>query len=104
MLISAQSKSSVANLRVVSGRANRAAPALAAKITAETGRAAKLSEKKPDSEIVEELYLLAYSRKPTGEESSAGAARLARTDTTRRLATEDLLWALINTPEFLFVD
>ena len=80
------------------------APALAAKITAETGRAAKLVEKKTNGEIVEELYLLAYSRKPTADEASAGTARLARTDTTRRLATEDLLWALMNTPEFLFVD
>ncbi len=81
------------------------APTLAAKITAETGRAAKLAAgKSTPAEIVEELYLLAYSRKPTADETSSGAARLVRPDKTRRLATEDLLWALMNTPEFLFVD
>ena len=28
----------------------------------------------------------------------------AEKDTTRRQATEDVLWALLNTPEFVFVD
>ena len=81
------------------------APGLAAKITAETGRAAKLAAgKSTPAEIVEELYLLAYCRKPTTEESTACAARFAKPGATRKLATEDLLWALINTPEFAFGD
>ena len=81
------------------------APGLANKITAETGRAAKLAAgKSTPAEIVEELYLLAYCRKPTAEESAACTARFAKPGATRKLATEDLLWALINTPEFAFGD
>ena len=81
------------------------APGLAAKIIADTGRAAKLSAgKSTPTEIVEELYLLAYCRKPTADESAACVARFAKLGTSRRIATEDLLWALINTPEFAFGD
>ena len=81
------------------------APGLAAKITAENGRAAKLAAgQSTPVEIVEELYLLAYCRKPTAEESAACAARFAKPGATRKIVTEDLLWALINTPEFAFAD
>ena len=81
------------------------APGLAAKITTDTGRAAKLSAgKSTPTEIVEELYLSAYCRKPTADESAACIARFAKPGTGRRIATEDLLWALINTPEFAFGD
>jgi hypothetical protein len=81
------------------------APGLAAKITADGGRAAKLAtgEKTP-SEIVEELYLLTYCRRPTAEEAAACAARFEKPGAKRREATEDLLWALLNTPEFVFRD
>ncbi len=81
------------------------APGLAAKITADTGRAAKLAEgKKTPAEIVEELYLLAYNRRPMVDENATCVARFAKKDATRRTATEDLLWALVNTPEFVFAD
>lgn len=81
------------------------APGLHAKVTSDDGRPAKLaaSDRTP-AEIAEELYLLAYSRRPTDEELHvvdglfAGAADAA----ARREAAEDLLWALINTPEFVF--
>jgi hypothetical protein len=79
------------------------APLLHAKVTGDTGRAAQLaaSSKKP-REIVEELYLLVYNRVPADEDVRA-AVRLYET-TSRRQATEDLLWALLNTPEFVFKD
>lgn len=81
------------------------APGLAAKITAETGRAAKLAASKlTPAEIVEELYLRTYGRKPTDDERATCVARFEKKDTTRRTATEDLLWALVNTPEFVFAD
>lgn len=81
------------------------APGLAMKITAEAGRAAKLAAgKSTPTEIVEELYLLAYCRKPTAEESAKCVARFSKLGATRKLATEDLLWALINSPEFAFGD
>jgi len=81
------------------------APGLAAKITSDKGRAARLAaSKKTPAEIVEELYLLTYCRKPTADERAACVAGFEKKDATRRTATEDLMWALINTPEFVFAD
>ncbi len=81
------------------------APGLAAKITSDKGRAAKLADgKKTPAEIVEELYLLAYNRRPTKEESELCVSKFEKKVSTRRIATEDLMWALVNTPEFVFID
>lgn len=81
------------------------APNLHAKITADDGRAAKLAKgDKTPAEIVEELYLLAYCRPPTAEERSACVARFAAQGAKRREVVEDLMWALLNTPEFLLRD
>ena len=79
------------------------APRLHAKVTSDGGRVAKLaaSEKSPP-QIVEELYLLAYGRRPSEEELQFGTELISEND--RRKAIEDLLWALLNTPEFLFKD
>ena len=82
-------------------------PDIYRKVTADEGRAAQLaaSDKTPE-QIVEEVYLLCYGRLPGSEEREIGkqvfAAAGAATPTTRRQATEDLLWALLNTPEFVF--
>lgn len=79
------------------------APALHAKITNDQGRAAKLAAgDKPPSEIIEELYLAAYARRPTSEERAALLPLYAEEGADRRRTTEDILWALMNTPEFLF--
>jgi hypothetical protein len=81
------------------------APGLAAKITSDKGRAAKLAaSKRTPAEIVEELYLLAYNRRPTTEEAELCVSKFEKPGATRRTAAEDLLWALINTPEFVFID
>ena len=81
------------------------APGLAAKITADKGRAAKLADgKKTPAEIVEELYLLAYNRRPTTEEAELCVSKFEKKGVARRAATEDLMWALVNTPEFVFID
>jgi hypothetical protein len=80
-------------------------PNLHRKVTADSGRAAALakSDKSPAT-IVEELYLLTYCRPPTDTERTAAVRRFERNGTTRRQATEDLMWALMNTPEFVFND
>lgn len=81
------------------------APNLHRKVTADTGRAARLAESdKAPRQIVEELYLAAYSRLPSEAEASTAAGLFERPGMTRRQATEDLLWAMINTPEFVFKD
>jgi len=78
---------------------------LAAKITSDKGRAAQLAASKhPPAEIVDELYLLVYARYPTAAEKKIGESVFRKEGTTRRQATEDLLWALLNTPEFVFTD
>ena len=79
-------------------------PALHKKVTSDAGRAAKIaaSDKTP-LQIIEELYLLIYNRLPTLEEQTAVAAVFEH-NTNRRHATEDLMWALMNTPEFIFKD
>ncbi|HVX15552.1 MAG TPA: DUF1549 and DUF1553 domain-containing protein [Pirellulales bacterium] len=80
------------------------APNLHNKVTSDNGRAARLaaSDRSVD-QVVAELYLLVYSRLPTSEEREIGNAWFASAN-NRRQATEDLLWALLNTPEFLFKD
>jgi hypothetical protein len=47
---------------------------------------------------------LAYSRLPDDEERNIGRQLFAEKETSRRQATEDLMWALLNTPEFIFKD
>jgi len=80
-------------------------PGLHKKVTAEKGRVAELaaSDKTPAA-IVEELYLLTYSRFPTEEESQIGQSVFVQPNITKKQAIEDLLWALLNTPEFVFKD
>ena len=81
------------------------APALHRKVTSDGSRAAQLavSEKSVD-EIVAEVYLCVYGRLPDEAEREIGQRLFAEKDMTRRQATEDLMWALLNTPEFIFKD
>ncbi|QGJ71286.1 Bacterial Ig-like domain (Group 2) [Planctomycetales bacterium 10988] len=67
------------------------------------GRAASLSREGdlPLEERVDELYLAAFSRAATDEELEIALRYLEQKDTSRS-AFEDLVWALINTKEFLF--
>ncbi len=72
------------------------------KLTANDGRAARLAaDQRPLAERVRELYLVAFSREPTAEELAIAQAYLDKTGDARR-AFEDIVWALINTKEFLF--
>ncbi|MEO6810463.1 MAG: DUF1549 and DUF1553 domain-containing protein [Isosphaeraceae bacterium] len=80
-------------------------PNLHSKITSDQGRAARLakSDQTPTA-IVEEIYLRIYNRLPTAEERAIGAELFEGPDANRRRAVEDLMWALMNTPEFVFKD
>ncbi len=59
------------------------------------------SERTPD-EIVTEAYLTCYSRRPTHEERNIATASFSAEGATKRTATEDLFWALMNSAEFVF--
>jgi hypothetical protein len=72
------------------------------KLNEGTGRIAVLAEaKKPDAEVLEELYLAAFSRLPTARERKEWLAYFARAG-SRKQALQDLGWVLINSKEFLF--
>jgi hypothetical protein len=78
-------------------------PKLHAKVTSDEGRAAALAAStRTPVQVVEELYLLVYCRQPSDEERKNALRRFD--GVARRQATEDLLWALVNTPEFVFKD
>ena len=75
------------------------------KVTDNNGWAAQLAgSKRTPEEIVQQLYLAIYSRAPDSEERVIGRGLFQKKGTTRRQAVEDLMWALINTPEFVFKD
>jgi hypothetical protein len=79
------------------------APSLHRRLTDDASRVARLaSSSQSPEQIVEELYLATYSRLPTNEELLATAEIIRGASTERRQAIEDLLWALLNTPEFIF--
>jgi hypothetical protein len=76
---------------------------LQSKIANADGRAKQLAESKlSEREIIEELYLRAFSRMPTENELRTGAKAFTVEGATRKTAVEDVMWALINSAEFVF--
>ena len=53
-------------------------------------------------EIVNELYLMLYSRWPTEEEKAIAVKAIKYNKNNLQKGVEDLMWALINTVEFVF--
>ena len=81
--------------------------ALHEKVVADKGRAAELAAGElPAEKIIEDLYLATYNRLPDEQEQSLARQLFGGDDdkAARRRAAEDLMWALINTPEFVFKD
>ncbi len=76
-----------------------------ARITHESGRAARLAASEMSSgAIVDELYLAGFSRFPSEEERALGVAAIRSAGENRRQAIEDLMWALMNSAEFYIQD
>jgi hypothetical protein len=72
------------------------------KLSAGDGRVAKLvKDKKPVAEAVDELYLTALGRRPTAEEAKRTAEHVAKQASVQQ-GLEDVLWAILNSKEFMF--
>jgi hypothetical protein len=72
------------------------------KIADGNGRVSKFfKDKKPVGDMIEELYLTALSRPPTAAEKKRLVEYVENAKDKQR-AVEDVLWAILNTREFMF--
>ncbi len=72
------------------------------KLASNDGRIAKLvASKMPMPEIIDELYLSAFTRHPNAAELNT-TVKYVESQENKRQAVEDVLWTLINSKEFLF--
>jgi hypothetical protein len=68
------------------------------------GRADQLAkDPRPDAEKVAELFLWAFARQPNAKQLEVSLENIQRNASNRRLAYENIIWALINTKEFILV-
>lgn len=80
------------------------------KISRGGGRAdalVKADDKRPDAAKVEELFLWAFARKPSADDAKAALAHIEASvkksgPAGKKLAYENIVWALLNTKEFVF--
>ena len=84
--------------------ANQFTVTIQGKLTAGNGRAALMSADKAreHNAKLRELYLLAFAREPSPEEAAIAMAHIQKNTEDPKRAYEDIVWALINTKEFLF--
>jgi hypothetical protein len=77
-------------------------PTINEKIRNPNNRLGKLlAEKKSEKEILDSLYLATLSRLPSDAERQPALSHVNK-NTDKRRAWEDVVWALLNTREFLF--
>lgn len=73
------------------------------KLSRAGGRADLMSkDKRPDAEKVDELFLWAFGRKPSKEQMEIALEMIGKNSSNKKLAYEDIIWALLNTKEFVF--
>ncbi len=56
----------------------------------------------PEPRLVQQLYLSTYNRTPSAQELKIALRYYAQPGATRQTATEDILWSLLNSAEFVF--
>ncbi len=75
------------------------------RISADGGRCQQWSESNTaPAELVRDLYLTIFSRLPTAAELASLVAQFELPDCDRRRSVEDIVWAMVNSPEFLYLD
>jgi hypothetical protein len=78
-------------------------PELHRKIVRDEGLADRLAKSpRTNAQLVEDLYQRVFSRMPTDEEAQYAQQWLDSNPDSRRAALEDLLWAMVNSAEFVF--
>ncbi len=78
------------------------APEISAKLSSSSGRISKLAASdKSSNEILNDFALAAWGRLPSDRERAAATKIFSQSD--RRQAAEDLMWAMLNSYDFLFV-
>jgi hypothetical protein len=74
------------------------------RLSRQDGRAEKLArDPRPDAEKVEELFLWAFARQPTAEQLSVALQDISAHEKNKRIAYENIIWALLNTKEFILI-
>jgi hypothetical protein len=61
----------------------------------------ELDAKRPHDQIIDQLYVRTFSRKPSAKEKEQLLAELAK-DENKQVVLEDVFWALLNAKEFIF--
>jgi hypothetical protein len=75
------------------------------RIASDVGRCQRLaSTTKDPASIIEELYLTIFNRMPDTSELEALTIELSAPGVDRRRLVEDLMWSMLNSPEFLYLD
>lgn len=73
------------------------------KLAANSGRADLLAkDKRPDAEKVTEMFLWTFARKPTEKDLKEALDHIAKNEKQKKAAYENILWALVNSKEFVF--
>ncbi len=75
------------------------------RISADGGRCQKWADSAATpAELIDELYLSIFSRPPTAAELQSLVAQFELPEIERRKLIEDIVWAMVNSPEFLYLD
>ena len=81
-------------------------PEVQQKLADPSGRPARFAaeQSRSDGDKIDELYWIALARAPSAEERQLAENHLARPDmlANKQVAFEDIVWALLNSKEFLF--
>ncbi len=73
------------------------------KLHSDDGLVKKLAEEDLSAaEVIKKLYLATYARVPTTDELNVAVGLFSDEHSSRRQIIEDLLWMLLNSPEFIF--
>ncbi len=73
------------------------------KLSRQGGRAeAVTKDARPDAQKIDELFVWALGRKPTPEQRDLALAQINKNAANKKIAYENILWALLNTKEFVF--